>query len=164
MATEIEHKYLVTNDEYINGATSSTYFRQGYLSTDKKCVVRVRIAGSKAYLTIKGENHGATRAEFEVELAPDMAQSMLDNLCQSPIIEKTRYIYPYKGYTWEVDHFHGENEGLTIAEIELSSETEAYEKPSFIGDNVTNIPLYYNSNLAQHPYSMWSEEEKSLRL
>lgn len=164
MATEIEHKYLVTSNEYIQQATSSTYFRQGYLSTDKNCVVRIRIAGNKAFMTVKGANHGATRNEYEIEIELHMAQSMLDNLCQSPIIEKTRYILPYKGHTWEIDLFHGENEGLTIAEIELSSETEKYEKPTFIGEEVTGIPLYYNSNLAQHPYTSWSKEEKSLRL
>lgn len=160
MATEIEHKYKVTGNEYIQGAVSSTCFRQGYLTTQKECVVRVRIAGERAYLTIKGENKGASRAEYEIEIAQDMAQSMLDTMCQSPIIEKTRYIYPYKGHTWEIDHFLGDNEGLVIAEIELKSEEESYEKPPFLGQNVTGIARYYNSNLAIRPYSTWSDEEK----
>lgn len=164
MATEIEHKYLVTSDAYITGATSKRYICQGYLSTDKHCVVRVRITDHKAYLTIKGANQGATRAEYEIEIDPGMAQSMLRDLSQSPIVEKTRYLYPYHNHTWEIDHFHGQNEGLVVAEIELNNENEAYEKPSFIGDNVTGIARYYNSNIALHPYSCWSNEEKAERL
>lgn len=164
MATEIEHKYLVTSNQYIAGAASKIYICQGYLSTSIGCVVRVRITDDKAFLTIKGANRGASRAEYEIEIDTEMAQSMLKNLSQSPIIEKTRYLYPYKNHTWEIDHFHGENEGLVIAEIELSDENEAYEKPSFIGDNVTGMARYYNSNIAQHPYSRWSDEEKSERL
>ena len=160
MATEIEHKYIVTNDSYLQGYRSSTYFRQGYLTTDKHCVVRVRIAGHRAYITIKGENRGVSRPEYEVEIDPEMAQSMLDTLCQSPVVEKTRYVYDYKGYIWEIDCFHGENEGLVMAEIELEHEDESYDLPPFVGRNVTGIERYYNSCLAQRPYSMWSEEEK----
>lgn len=161
MATEIEYKYLVTSNRYKHEAKASTLYKQGYLTTHKECVVRVRIAGDKAYLTIKGENHGATRAEYELPIEVEMAQSMLDTLCQSPIIEKTRYIYPYHGHTWEIDCFHGINEGLVIAEIELSNENEPYDLPPFIGKNVTGIARYYNSNLAQHPYNRWSEAEKT---
>lgn len=160
MATEIEYKYLVVNDEFKRIALSSTLYRQGYLSTHKECVVRVRIAGDKAYITIKGENRGATRPEYEVPIDVDMAQSMLDTLSQSPIIEKTRYICPYRGYTWEVDCFHGINDGLVIAEIELCDENETYPLPPFIGKNVTGIERYYNSNLALHPYTRWSDAEK----
>ncbi len=160
MATEIEHKYKVINNSFMHGYASATYFRQGYLSTDKSCIVRIRIAGKKAFLTIKGENKGCARPEFEISIDIITAQSMLDNLCHSPIIEKTRYLYPYAGHTWEIDLFHGENEGLVIAEIELHSENELYELPPFVGENVTGIPRYYNSCLAQHPYSAWDDEEK----
>lgn len=162
MATEIEHKYIVTDNTYMQGAVSSRYFSQGYLTTDKECVVRVRITENRAYLTIKGKNTEATRHEYEFEIERATAQAMLDTLCQLPTIEKTRYIYPYKNHTWEIDCFHGDNEGLIIAEIELTDENEQYEKPTFIGKNVTGIPRYYNSGLSQYPYKKWSEKEKAV--
>lgn len=161
MATEIEHKYIVINDDYKKAADTITYYKQGYLSTDKACVVRVRIAGEKAYITIKGENRGAARAEYEVSIDVAMAQAMLDTLCRTPIIEKTRYTYHYQGHMWEIDCFHGDNDGLVVAEIELSSEDEKYELPPFVGSNVTALPRYYNSCLAQRPYCQWSDEERN---
>lgn len=162
MATEIEHKYLVTSDQYKREAHTATLYRQGYLTTHKECVVRVRIAGDKAFITIKGQNRGATRPEYEFPIDVAMAQSMLDTLCQSPIIEKTRYLCPYQGHTWEIDAFHGINQGLVIAEIELRDEDEPYDLPPYIGKCVTGIERYYNSNLALHPYSQWSNDEKEL--
>ena len=162
MATEIEHKYIVVNDSYLHGYSHKSYFRQGYLTTQPHCVVRVRITDTCAYLTIKGKNSGASRPEYEFEIDVDKAQSMLDTLCTTPIIEKTRYLYTHKGHTWEIDRFAGDNEGLVIAEIELNDENEAYELPPFVGKNVTGIARYYNSNLSQRPYSQWSEEEKDV--
>ncbi len=161
MATEIEHKYIVTSNEYRNGSVEEFRFMQGYLTTTKECVVRVRIVGERAFLTIKGENRGASRQEYEVDIAVEMAHSMLREMCITPIIEKTRYIYPYCGHRWEIDCFHGDNEGLVIAEIELESEDDVYELPPFVGKNVTGIARYYNSNLAQHPFSTWSREEQT---
>ena len=120
----------------------------------------MRIAGERAVLTIKGTTQNAARPEFEVALDIDMAQSMLNTLCQSPIIEKTRYIYPYAGHTWEVDCFHGDNQGLVMAEIELTHPDETYDLPPFIGRQVTHLPRYYNACLATHPYSQWSDTEK----
>ena len=102
MATEIEHKYKVLSDSYLTGYTSAQYFRQGYLTVEKDCVVRVRIAGKKAYLTIKGKNRGCSRVEYELPIDLMTAQSMLDNLCHTPIIEKTRYIYFYAGHNNKV--------------------------------------------------------------
>ena len=163
MATEIEHKYIVTDESYLQGYSRKTYFRQGYLTTQPTCVVRVRIADDTAYLTIKGKNNGASRPEYEFEIDVDKAQSMLDTLCTTPIVEKTRYLYPYKGHTWEIDRFAGDNEGLVIAEIELRDENEPYERPPFIGENVTGIARYYNSCLSEHPYSQWSDEEKEVK-
>ena len=160
MATEIEHKYKVLNDSYLVGYTSAQYFRQGYLTVEKDCVVRVRIVGKKAFLTIKGKNWGCSRVEYELPIDLMTAQSMLDNLCHTPIIEKTRYIYFYAGHKWEIDRFHGANEGLVVAEIELQSEEELYELPPFVGDNVTGIPRYYNSCLVEHPYSAWDDADK----
>ncbi|MBR6757534.1 MAG: CYTH domain-containing protein [Bacteroidaceae bacterium] len=160
MATEIEHKYIVTSDEYRTGSIEQQRYIQGYLTTSKECVVRVRIAGERAVLTIKGENRGASRQEYEVDITIDMAQSMLHHMSITPIIDKTRYIYPYRGHRWEIDCFHGDNEGLVIAEIELQSEDVEYELPPFVGKNVTGIARYYNSNLAQRPFKQWSIEEQ----
>ena len=97
MATEIEHKYIVINDGYLQGYSKKNYFKQGYLTTQPSCVVRVRIADTRAYITIKGINKGASRPEYEFEIPTEQAQAMLDNLCSTPIIEKTRYIYEYLG-------------------------------------------------------------------
>ncbi len=160
MAIEIEHKYKVKNESYKEIATSATYYKQGYICSDKNCIVRVRIAGEKAMLTIKGETHGASRSEYEVEIDIATAQSLLNEFCPSPIVEKTRYVVPYGHHTWEVDCYHGKNNGLIVAEIELQSEHQLYELPPFIGENVTGIPRYYNSCLAQHPYSEWDEADK----
>ena len=160
MATEIEHKYLVINDSYMQGYSQRKYLRQGYLTTQPACTLRVRITDTQSYITIKGENKGASRAEYEFEIDTATAQSMLDTMCHTPIIEKHRYLYEYKGHRWEIDHFYGENEGLVVAEIELSDENETYELPPFVGRNVTGIARYYNSCLSQRPYTTWDDEEK----
>lgn len=160
MATEIEHKYIVVNDSYLQGYSKKVYYKQGYLTTTPSCTVRVRIADTQAYLTIKGENKGASRPEYEYAIPIEQAQSMLNTMCTTPIVEKTRYIYEHQGHTWEIDRFAGDNEGLVMAEIELNDEKESYELPPFVGKNVTGIARYYNSCLSQHPYSQWSEEEK----
>lgn len=146
MAFEIEHKYLVTNENYKNLATSKFHIYQGYLSREPERTVRVRIKTDRAYITVKGKNEGAKRLEFEYEIPKDDALKMLE-LCLQPILEKVRYNVPYKGKLWEVDEFLGSKKGLTLAEIELLSESETYVKPDFIGENVTGNPKYYNSNL-----------------
>lgn len=146
MALEIEHKYLVKNDNYKDCASVSYRISQGYLCKEPERIVRVRIKGSKGYLTVKGKNCGASRLEFEYEISREDAEQMLA-LCVPPLLEKTRYLVPYEGHTWEVDEFGGSRKGLVIAEIELRSEEEAYVKPGFIGENVTGNPVYYNSNL-----------------
>lgn len=161
MATEIEHKYIVISNEYRAGSIEEKNFMQGYLTTAKECVVRLRIADGQACLTIKGENRGASRPEYEFAIDADIARNMLRDMSTTPIIEKTRYIYPYRGHRWEIDCFHGDNQGLVVAEIELQSEDEKYELPPFVGKNVTGEARYYNSNLALRPYSMWSEEERA---
>ena len=148
MALEIEHKYLVNSDKYKSLATKVINIRQGYLSRHTDCTIRIRIANDKAFLTIKGRNSGDTRNEFEYALPMDEALELLA-LCLPRVISKTRHIVPYMGNKWEVDEFHGHLEGLTIAEIELSSSEQHYEKPPFAGNNVTDDPKYYNSNLSQ---------------
>lgn len=147
MATEIEHKYLVINDEYKTLATKQIHICQGYLSKDKERTVRIRLANDKAFLTIKGKNTGDTRAEYEYFIPANEAKEILQHLCLTPIIEKTRHIVEHNGNTWEIDEFHGALDGLTLAEIELPSSEYKYDIPPFIGKNVTNDARYYNSNL-----------------
>ena len=146
MALEIEHKYLVVYDSYRDMATDRVEIRQGYLSRAANCVVRVRILGDRAFITVKGKTAGDTRLEYEYPIPVDDARDMLA-LCSGNIIAKTRYIVPYEGFTWEVDEFAGHLEGLVIAEIELTSSGTQYKRPPFVGENVTGNPRYYNSNL-----------------
>lgn len=155
MNREIERKFRVVDDLYKSGSTSCLY-KQGYLCTDKERTVRIRIAGEKGYITIKGRTTGCSRAEYEYEIPLADAASMLDTLCVKPLIEKTRYrCTGPDGKVWEVDEFLGENEGLVVAEIELSGEDEPFARPSWVGDEVTGDPRYYNSYLSQTPYNKW---------
>ncbi|HEY9604108.1 MAG TPA: CYTH domain-containing protein [Allocoleopsis sp.] len=157
MATEIERKFLVKGDEWRSLGTGTQY-RQGYLSTKKGCTVRVRLVGEQGYLTIKGLTQGFSRAEYEYPIPVEDAQEMLDNLCDRPLIEKTRYKIALAGLIWEVDEFAGENQGLIIAEVELTDANQTVELPSWIGKEVSDDPRYYNANLTQHPFSYWSSE------
>ena len=154
MSTEIEHKFLVKNDSWRAGAEGISYV-QGYLSRDPSRTVRVRRAGAKAYLTIKGKPEGIARAEFEYEI-PAADADELFALCLSPLIEKTRYRISFGGHCWEVDEFHGANDGLIIAEIELAASDEIFEKPDWVGENVSSDPRYANSRLSECPYSTWA--------
>jgi adenylate cyclase len=151
---EIERKFLVTSDAWKQGATGKRY-RQGYLSTHKERTVRVRIAGDAAFLTIKGLTIGTTRAEFEYPIPMADAAEMLDNLCEKPIIDKTRYKVEHGGLTWEIDEFEGVNKGLTVAEVELSSEAQQIDKPSWVGADVSDDKRYFNSNLIAKPFTTW---------
>jgi adenylate cyclase len=154
MGIEIERKFLV-RDERWKAMAQGTLLRQGYLSSTPERVVRVRIEGDMAMLTIKGRNLGATRSEWEYPIPMDDASAFLEGLCERPIIEKKRYRIDYQGMTWEVDEFLGENAGLVVAEIELESEQQAFAKPDWIGEEVTHDPRYFNANLLRHPYSAW---------
>lgn len=129
--------------------------RQGYLSSVPDRVVRVRIEGDNAILTIKGKSSGATRGEWEYPIPLEDAQVFLDTLCERPLIEKSRYRITYEGMIWEVDEFFGDNAGLVVAEIELAAENQTFVKPEWIGDDVTDDPRYFNANLIRHPYSTW---------
>ncbi len=153
MGKEIERKYLVRSDAY-KALAPGTLFRQGYLNSAKERVVRVRTMGDKAALTIKGVTVGATRAEFEYEIPLDDARQLLA-MCEQPLVEKTRYKVPHGGLVWEIDEFHGANQGLTVAECELQSEDQAVDKPEWVGDEVTGDPRYFNSNLIARPFSTW---------
>lgn len=145
MPTEIEHKYLVKDDSYIAMSTSHHHIRQGYLSRVPERTVRVRTRDNKGFLTVKGKNHGDSRLEFEYEIPYDDAIRMLE-LCEHPILDKTRYVVPFGGNDWEVDRFNGPVP-LTTAEIELPSSDTHYDLPPFIGENITGRPEYYNSNI-----------------
>ena len=116
----------------------------------------MRIAGTKAYITIKGEVRGISRAEFEYAVPVEDARAMLP-LCDGPLVQKTRHLIPHEGHVWEVDVFHGENEGLTVAEIELKDERQEISLPGWVGREVTGDPRYYNSSLSRHPYKQWQE-------
>ncbi len=148
MAQEIEHKYLVKNQDYKNLAIDKIYIKQGYLSRDPERTVRVRLWDNDGYITIKGKNQGDSRAEYEYKIPYQDAEKLLE-LCVPPVIEKRRYIIPFGGHNWEVDEFLGALAPLVLAEIELSSSDEKYDLPDFIGENVTNDPRYYNSNLGK---------------
>lgn len=154
MGVEIERKFLV-RDECWRSLGQGVLLRQGYLSSAPERVVRVRIEGNAAMLTIKGRSTGATRSEWEYPIPMADAEAFLDGLCERPIIEKKRYRIPYEGMTWEVDEFFGENAGLVVAEIELESEGQAFAKPEWVGDEVTHDARYFNANLLRHPYSRW---------
>lgn len=147
MAKEIERKFLVKNSTFRELSTTATRIKQGYLSRLPEATVRVRIAGNKAFLTVKGKNHGCVRDEWEYAVPVADAEAMLDRCAQGSVISKTRYIVPDGTYNWEVDEFHGSHEGLVIAEIELPHAEATFDRPDFIGEEVTGNPAYYNSNL-----------------
>ena len=159
MATEIERKYKVTTDEYKKLAMP-LYCKQGYLDSQNEPLVRVRIMGEKAYLTLKGENNGISRLEFEYEIPIIDAEELLSNFCSTTVIEKNRYIISIENTIWEVDEFLGENAGLVVAEVELTSENADFYKPSWIGKEVSQHTQYFNYKLVRHPYSKWKDSEK----
>lgn len=146
MATEIEHKYLVVDDSYKALASERHHITQGYLSRAHGRTVRIRLVDDHAVITIKGTNQGATRLEFEYPIPVADARQLLE-MCEAPIIEKTRHIVIDHSNRWEVDEFHGSLEGFTLAELEIPSEDYRYPLPSFVGENVTDNPHYYNSQL-----------------
>jgi adenylate cyclase len=153
MGIEIERKFLVTQNVWRDLGLPVPY-KQGYLVSDGKRTVRVRLAGDHGFITIKGPTTGASRSEYEYEIPADEAMELFD-LCALPIIEKFRTEVIFDGKLWEVDEFLGENHGLVIAEIELTSEDESFNIPPWIGDEVTSDRRYYNSQLALNPYIKW---------
>jgi adenylate cyclase len=154
VATEIERKFLVRGTEW--KSTEGVRVSQGYLNRDQARTVRVRLAADKAFLTIKGRSIGASRAEFEYEIPFSDGEQLL-NLCDGPVVQKVRYAVAHQGLTWEVDEFLGDNAGLVVAEVELSSEDQHFERPSWVAEEVTEDPRYFNSALATHPYNRWRD-------
>mgnify|MGYP000218833095 FL=1 len=155
MSQEIERKFLVKG-EYKSQAYSQSRIVQGYISSARGRTVRIRIRDGKGYLTIKGASNasGTSRYEWEKEIPLDEAEELM-KLCEPGVIDKTRYLVRSGKHVFEVDEFYGENEGLVVAEVELASEDEAFEKPGFIGQEVTGDIRYYNSQLMLHPYKSW---------
>jgi adenylate cyclase len=154
MGQEIERKFLLRGDTWRALATGTMY-RQGYLNSVKERTVRIRTVGDKAFLTIKGISVGATRTEYEYPIPFDDCNAMLDTLAEKPLIEKKRYKIRCGELTWEIDEFFGDNSGLIVAEVELQREDQVFEKPDWIGAEVTGDPRYFNSNLVKHPYTKW---------
>lgn len=156
MSYEIERKFLVTNTNFIKEATSKEYIVQAFLNRNSERTVRIRIKDDKAFLTVKGVSNaeGTTRREWEYAIPVSDAREML-KICEAGAIEKWRYLVPIGEHIFEVDIFEGENEGLIVAEVELESEEETFQKPSWLGEEVTGNIAYYNSQLSQHPFSKW---------
>lgn len=153
---EVERKFLVTSGAYKNEAKTKTRIVQGFLNTDPERTVRVRIKGEQGFLTVKGKGNdtGTTRFEWEKEISFSDATDLID-ICETVILEKIRYEIPIGKHVFEVDEFLGENKGLVIAEVELQHEDETFEKPNWLGEEVTGDVKYYNSQLSQHPYQDW---------
>ena len=154
MAQEIERKFRVANDDWRAMATSSSSLKQGYLSSSAEATVRVRLEDNIGTVTIKSKTNGITRNEFEYAIPAQEAKELL-MLCSGPLIEKIRYRIPQENHTWEIDVFEGDNDGLIIAEIELTSDEDYFAKPQWLGEEVSGDSRYYNSNLATHPYVNW---------
>ncbi len=160
MATEIERKFLLVSDAWRALISRSESFRQGYLSSSKRASVRVRIADNTATLNIKGMTLGIQRPEYEYEIPLPEATELLDQLCERPLIEKTRHFIEFGGKLWEIDEFHGDNAGLIVAEVELDAPDDVIPMPAWAGADVSHLERYYNVRLTQYPYSQWSAEER----
>ena len=154
MAIEIERKFLVKEKPF-SIAKRSLKINQGYIINEKSKVIRVREKGDDYFLTIKGNNIGISRLEYDFPISKEDAKELIFHFCKTTLIEKTRHYIEHKGHTWEVDEFHGKNNGLIVAEIELESEDEKFEIPDWVGEEVTQDDKYYNMNLAIHPFTSW---------
>lgn len=156
MPLEIERKFLVKNNDYKSESYNVSFIKQGFLNSNKKRVVRVRIIDSKGYITVKGlsSEDGTTRYEWEKEILIEEANSLL-NLCEEGVVEKKRFFVKAGNHIYEIDEFKNMNEGLIVAEIELNSVDESFEKKTWLGVEVTGIAKYYNSELSKHPFTKW---------
>ncbi len=154
MGQEIERRFLIDIGK-LGVLENGQLIKQGYVLTSNKAVVRVRVKGSEAFITLKGEIKGTTRSEFEYPIPVEDALAIMNELCSGPTIDKTRYVVKNTGHTWEIDIFHGDNEGLVVAEVELEDENEIVEIPDWVTKEITDDMKYYNSNLLDHPFSKW---------
>jgi adenylate cyclase len=155
MATEIERKFLLLDDSWREDVYDSVRIVQGYLANTERGTIRVRLHGDKANLNIKSMTIGVSRAEFEYPIPVSDAEDILKNLCLRPVIEKTRHYIKQDAHTWEIDVFEGDNQGLIMAEIELSHPDEAYSRPAWLGEEVSNDERYYNVSLIKYPFKDW---------
>lgn len=155
MPIEIEHKFLVINDDWRQQVSHTAQYQQGYLSSDARNSIRVRVSDTQAWLNLKSATIGNYRQEYEYPIPLTDAIDILENLCKKPLIIKTRHFVQQGTHIWEIDEFHGENQGLIVAEIELSQLNEDFEKPAWVGQDVTSDLRYYNNNLAKFPYLEW---------
>jgi adenylate cyclase len=160
MATEIEHKFLLRDDRWRSQVERSARLRQGYLISDARCSVRVRVAESQGFLNIKSGTLGIQRSEYEYPIPLAEAEEILDTLCAKPLLEKTRHYLKFDQHLWEIDEFAGENAGLIVAEVELSRIDEPFARPDWLGKDVSHDIRYYNSQLARHPYQTWPERKE----
>lgn len=156
MGVEVERKFLVSDDSWRDGVTTSTRIVQGYIAQTPSATVRVRVKGDKGFLTVKGLSVGVSRSEFEYEVPVPDALAMLAELAQGPVIDKVRHLVPVGGHVWEVDVFAGDNTPLIMAEVELASADEPFERPGWAGLEVSDDQRYFNVNLARSPYSTWA--------
>lgn len=155
MGTEIERKFLLRSDDWRDEVKSSTRLIQGYLVRGDSTAIRVRIKGDSAEINIKHTHDGINRLEYEYEIPLDDAQEILDQVALKPLIDKTRHHVVHGRHLWEIDEFYGDNAGLLVAEIELTSADEAFDRPAWLGDEVSLDQRYYNSNLSKQPYTQW---------
>ena len=155
MATEIERKFLVVNDGWRKMATQQKLMKQGYFAGGGKASIRVRVSGDSANINIKSATLGVTRKEYEIPVPYQDANELLEQLCEKPLIEKIRHYVPYGNHVWEVDEFGGDNAGLVVAEIELTQANETFEKPPWLGEEVSHDTRYYNVCLVKHPFKDW---------
>lgn len=155
MAVEIERKFLLANDTWRAASDGGTAISQGYLTNRVDCAVRVRVKGDEAWLTVKGGTHGIARTEFEYPVPIADARAMLAELAERPFIEKVRHIVRVGEHVWEIDEFSGDNDGLVVAEVELDDASAEFERPPWLGEEVSNDPKYLNASLVRHPYSQW---------
>ncbi len=160
MYTEIERKFLVTDESWKKEAVGIAYC-QGYIYSTPQCLVRIRLEGNTAYLTIKGPKHGIARMEFEYTIPTKDAEELLQDMAFKPLIYKKRYKIPLDNHIWEIDVFEGDNTGLIVAEIELQTENATFTQPPWLGKEVTHDPRYRNAALARHPFSQWTMAEKA---
>lgn len=156
MPIEIEHKFLLANESWREEVSHTSEYQQGYLSSNPASSIRIRVSGTQAWINLKSATIGTYRQEYEYTIPVDDAKEIIENLCQKPLITKTRHFIIHQDHTWEIDEFHGENQGLCVAEIELTQVNDVFEKPAWLGKEVTDDLRYYNNNLAKHPYSKWS--------
>ena len=157
MATEIERKFLVSGDQWRDQVTQIKKIKQGYFGPPNKASIRIRISDDSANINIKSASLDIVRKEYEIPVPLSEAEEILDNLCEQPYIEKQRYIVPYEGHTWEIDVFAGDNQGLIVAEIELSDINESFAKPDWLGKEVSGEKRYYNVCLVKNPFKNWTE-------